>query len=136
MTEQDRVSPATETVYDDAFWESLDGVVNALDNVKARQYVDGRYADSTLAALCKQWSLLPCCVSKFSKHPDKCGCVARCVFFGKPLLESGTMGTKCNVQCVIPHVSINYDGRKDPDTKVAFCHANVLTAFFCQSQQT
>ncbi len=28
------------------------------------------------------------------------------------------MGTKCNVQCVIPHVSINYDGRKDPDTKV------------------
>ncbi len=44
--------------------------------------------------------------------------VRRCVFFGKPLLESGTMGTKCNVQCVIPHVSINYDGRKDPDTKV------------------
>ena len=69
MTEQDRVSPATETVYDDAFWESLDGVVNALDNVKARQYVDGRYADSTLAALCKQWSLLPCCVSKFSNNP-------------------------------------------------------------------
>jgi hypothetical protein len=37
---QDRVSPATESVYDDAFWEGLDGVVNALDNVKARQYVD------------------------------------------------------------------------------------------------
>mmetsp|Transcript_42763 Transcript_42763/g.89422 ORF Transcript_42763/g.89422 Transcript_42763/m.89422 type:complete len:1071 (-) Transcript_42763:248-3460(-) len=81
---QDRVSPATESVYDDAFWEGIDGVVNALDNVKARQYVDHR-----------------------------------CVFFGKPLLESGTMGTKCNMQCVIPHVSINYDGRKDPDTKEA-----------------
>lgn len=22
----------------------------------------------------------------------------RCVFYGKPLLESGTLGTKCNVQ--------------------------------------
>ena len=28
------------------------------------------------------------------------------------------MGTKCNVMCVIPHVTINYDGRKDPETKV------------------
>jgi len=81
---QDRVSPNTEAVYNDAFWEGIDGVVNALDNVKARQYVD-----------------------------------SRCVFFGKPLLESGTMGTKCNVQCVIPHATINYDGRKDPDTKEA-----------------
>lgn len=31
---QDRVSPATENVYNDAFWEGLDVVVNALDNVK------------------------------------------------------------------------------------------------------
>ncbi|MGB1592475.1 MAG: ThiF family adenylyltransferase, partial [Promethearchaeia archaeon] len=81
---QDRVSPATENVYDDGFWEGLDLVVNALDNVKARQYVD-----------------------------------ARCVFFGKALLESGTMGTKCNVQCVIPHKTIPYGGRKDPETKEA-----------------
>ncbi len=51
-------------------------------------------------------------------HCWRGGAGRRCVFFGKPLLESGTMGTKCNVQCVIPHVSINYDGRKDPDTKV------------------
>jgi ubiquitin-activating enzyme E1 len=81
---QDRVSPNTEDVYNDAFWESLDCVVNALDNVKARQYVD-----------------------------------ARCVFFGKALFESGTMGTKCNVQCVIPHKTIPYGARKDPETKEA-----------------
>lgn len=81
---QDRVSPATENVYNDAFWEGLDVVVNALDNVKARHYVD-----------------------------------SRCVFFSKPLLESGTMGTKCNVQCVIPHKTISYGARKDPETKEA-----------------
>jgi len=81
---QDRVSPLTEDVYNDSFWEGIDGVVNALDNVKARHYVD-----------------------------------ARCVFFSKPLFESGTMGTKCNVQCVVPHRTINYGGRKDPETKEA-----------------
>ena len=29
------------------------------------------------------------------------------------------MGTKCNVQCVVPHRTINYGGRKDPETKEA-----------------
>jgi len=29
------------------------------------------------------------------------------------------MGTKCNVQCVIPHKTIPYGARKDPDTKEA-----------------
>ena len=39
----------------------MDITVNAVDNVKARLYTDGR-----------------------------------CVFYQKPLLESGTLGTKCN----------------------------------------
>jgi hypothetical protein len=56
--------------------------------------------------------------ARSAAHSDARRAGRRCVFFGKPLLESGTMGTKCNVQCVIPHVSINYDGRKDQDTKV------------------
>jgi hypothetical protein len=48
-------------VYDDAFWESLDGVVNALDNVKARQYVDARSVAPTRhplawAAACLRFS--------------------------------------------------------------------------------
>ncbi len=37
-----RVAPQTEELYDDKFWESLDGVVTALDNVEARIYVDQR----------------------------------------------------------------------------------------------
>lgn len=39
---QNRVSPETEGVFNDAFWEGLDLVVNALDNVNARLYVDSR----------------------------------------------------------------------------------------------
>ena len=31
-----RVGPDTETQFDDDFWEALDGVCNALDNVQAR----------------------------------------------------------------------------------------------------
>lgn len=41
---QNRVSPETEGVFNDAFWEGLDLVVNALDNVNARLYVDSRCA--------------------------------------------------------------------------------------------
>jgi len=73
------VAPHTENIFVDEFWENLDFVTNALDNIKARQYVDGR-----------------------------------CVYYAKPLLESGTLGTKCNVQVVIPHMTASYtDGPKD-----------------------
>lgn len=34
---QNRVGPDTERIYDDDFFESLDGVANALDNVDARK---------------------------------------------------------------------------------------------------
>merc|ERR1719502_191250 len=38
----DKLAPETEDVFDDAFWEGLSGVCNALDNVQARLYVDQR----------------------------------------------------------------------------------------------
>ncbi|KAI5082021.1 hypothetical protein GOP47_0001764 [Adiantum capillus-veneris] len=81
---QNRVSPETELVFDDAFWESIDVIINALDNVNARLYVD-----------------------------------SRCVYFQKPLLESGTLGTKCNTQVVIPHLTENYGASRDPPEKQA-----------------
>lgn len=37
-----RVGPETEEFLDDEFWESLDGVANALDTFSARLYVDSR----------------------------------------------------------------------------------------------
>ena len=81
---QNRVSPDTEAVFDDSFWGNLSLVVNALDNVTARLYVD-----------------------------------SRCVYFCKPLLESGTLGPKCNTQAVIPGLTENYGASRDPPERQA-----------------
>lgn len=79
---EDRVGPETESIFTDEFFESLDGVANALDNVDARMYMD-----------------------------------RRCVYYCKPLLESGTLGTKGNVQVVIPFVTESYSSSQDPPEK-------------------
>jgi len=76
---RDRVGQDTEHVFNEDFWEQLDVVTNALDNVDARTYVD-----------------------------------RRCVFFRKPLLESGTLGTKGNTQVILPHVTESYSSSRDP----------------------
>ncbi|GAA5918144.1 hypothetical protein JCM6882_007288 [Rhodosporidiobolus microsporus] len=76
------VGPDTENTFGDAFFDSLDGVTNALDNVAARQYMD-----------------------------------QRCVYYEKPLLESGTLGTKANVQVVLPHITESYSSSQDPPEK-------------------
>ena len=68
-----KVGPDTEFVFNDKFWESLNFVVNAVDNIHARLYVD-----------------------------------KRCVWFEKPLLESGTLGTKANSQMIVPHFTQCY----------------------------
>ncbi|WVZ56606.1 hypothetical protein U9M48_007104 [Paspalum notatum var. saurae] len=81
---QNRACPETEHVFHDTFWEGLDVVINALDNVNARMYID-----------------------------------MRCLYFQKPLLESGTLGTKCNTQMVIPHLTENYGASQDPPEKQA-----------------
>ncbi|KAG9238513.1 putative ubiquitin-activating enzyme E1 1 [Amylocarpus encephaloides] len=79
LTLRDRVGQDTEHIFNEEFWNSLDGVTNALDNVDARTYVD-----------------------------------RRCVFFRKPLLESGTLGTKGNTQVIIPHLTESYSSSQDP----------------------
>ena len=75
----DRVGAETEHIFNETFWEDLDGVTNALDNVDARQYVD-----------------------------------RRCVFFRKPLLDSGTLGTKGNTQVILPNLTESYSSSQDP----------------------
>jgi ubiquitin-activating enzyme E1 len=79
VTMRDRVGQETEHVFDETFWNQLDGVTNALDNVDARTYVD-----------------------------------RRCVFFRKPLLESGTLGTKGNTQVILPFKTESYSSSQDP----------------------
>lgn len=41
----------------------------------------------------------------------------RCVFYRKPLLESGTLGTKGHVQVVIPFLTESYGSSQDPPEK-------------------
>ena len=41
----------------------------------------------------------------------------RCVFYVKPLLESGTLGTKGNVQVIVPHITESYSSSQDPPEK-------------------
>ncbi|KAI9821661.1 MAG: E1 ubiquitin-activating protein [Pycnora praestabilis] len=79
ITQKDRVGQDTEHIFNEDFWEELDGVTNALDNVDARTYVD-----------------------------------RRCVFFRKPLLDSGTLGTKGNTQVVLPSLTESYSSSQDP----------------------
>lgn len=79
VTLRDRVGQDTEHIFSEAFWEPLDVITNALDNVDARTYVD-----------------------------------RRCVFFRKPLLDSGTLGTKGNTQVVLPHLTESYSSSQDP----------------------
>jgi ubiquitin-activating enzyme E1 len=76
------VGPDSEDTFSDEFWGGIDAVINALDNIKARLYMD-----------------------------------LRCVFYHKPLFESGTMGTKANAQIVLPNLSENYGASQDPPDK-------------------
>ena len=42
VAHENRVGADTEDIYDDDFFENLDGVANALDNIEARTYMDRR----------------------------------------------------------------------------------------------
>ena len=83
-----RIGSETEHIYDINFFESLDGVANALDNIQTRLYVD-----------------------------------KRCLLFKKPLLESGTMGTKASVQVIVPHLTESYGSSNDQqaETSIPIC---------------
>ncbi len=38
----------------------------------------------------------------------------QCVWYTKPLFESGTLGTKSHSQIIIPHVTQSYNDIRDP----------------------
>eukprot|EP00658_Telonema_sp_P-2_P080971 TRINITY_DN8170_c0_g3_i8.p1 TRINITY_DN8170_c0_g3~~TRINITY_DN8170_c0_g3_i8.p1 ORF type:complete len:2166 (-),score=571.50 TRINITY_DN8170_c0_g3_i8:147-6644(-) len=81
----DKICPDTEDKYSDSFIGGLDVTLNALDNVKAREYVD-----------------------------------QRCVALGKPLIDSGTTGTKGHVQVMLPHLTETWGDSNDPQDTEEF----------------
>ncbi|XP_059608519.1 ubiquitin-like modifier-activating enzyme 1 [Phlebotomus argentipes] len=82
VAHENRVGVETENTYDDKFFNDLDGIANALDNVDARSYVD-----------------------------------RRCVYYRKPLIESGTLGTMGNIQVIVPYMTESYNSSQDPPEK-------------------
>ena len=78
----DRVSLNSENVFNTEFFDSIDLVANALDNIEARLYMD-----------------------------------KRCIFYNKPLFECGTLGTKGNVQVIMPKVTEHYGATQDQSEK-------------------
>jgi ubiquitin-activating enzyme E1 len=76
------VGKSTENMFNANFWQNCDLVINALDNVEARKYVD-----------------------------------SKCVEFAKPLFESGTLGSKCNTQTIIPFKTATYSELTDEEQK-------------------
>jgi len=42
---------------------------------------------------------------------------AQCVYYNKPLLESGTLGTKGNTQIVVPKMTESYGSTRDPEER-------------------
>ena len=79
---ESKVAPDTEALFNDDFFERLDMVCTALDNVEARLYID-----------------------------------QKCLFYHKPMLESGTLGAKGHTQIVAPYKTENYGATRDPPEK-------------------
>lgn len=77
-----RMQPSTECFFTDQYWDSLTLVINAVDNIKARKYIDSKV-----------------------------------VLHQKPLFESGTLGTKCNSQLILPGKTESYSDSRDPEEK-------------------
>lgn len=90
------------SVFHDEFWLGVDLVINALDNVPSRVFVD-----------------------------------QLCVYYGKPLFESGTLGTKANLLPIIPHLTQSYgsdpvqDDDKQLDVPACTLHAYPNTFEHC-----
>ena len=77
---QSRIGPENENIFDQNFWEDQTCILNAVDNIEARKYID-----------------------------------RQCTFYEKPLIDSGTLGTKSNIQTIIPHVTSCYNDSKKTD---------------------
>ncbi|KAM0850332.1 hypothetical protein ACQ4PT_053175 [Festuca glaucescens] len=75
---QSRACPDTENVFHDTFWEGLDVVISAVDNVNARMYMDMRclqmqkplLESETLGAKCKTQMVIPHLTKNYGASRD------------------------------------------------------------------
>lgn len=78
LAKLNKVGIETENIFNNKFYKNIDMIVNALDNVNARNYMD-----------------------------------QQAINYNLPLLESGTLGLKGNVQVVIPGLTESYQSSTD-----------------------
>ena len=123
LAQENRVGAETENIYTDEFFESLSGVANALDNVEAstcqsctcQLFVCLHVLTLTEIVICQLvWRRVSHVAGWLvaGMYMDR-----RCVYYRKSLLESGTLGTKGNVQVVIPNLTESYSSSQDPPEK-------------------
>ena len=75
---KNRVSEGTEQVFTDEFWDGLDFVVSAVDNVQARQYIDQKcvfhlkplYEAGTLGTKCNSQLIIPGLTEAYGDSKD------------------------------------------------------------------
>lgn len=73
-----RVEPANEKIFTDEFWDGLSFIVNAVDNIKARMYVDGKavlhrkwlFEAGTLGTKCNSQLVIPDLTESYSDSTD------------------------------------------------------------------
>jgi len=70
------------------------------------------------------WSDLDMCWNALDNVHARKYTDARCLFYSKPLLESGTLGTKCNADVILPFRTQSYNDGKESDdneNQIAMC---------------
>jgi len=77
-----KIDETTKNIFNKEFYDNIDCVLLAVDNVNARKFID-----------------------------------EECVLYKKNLIDSGTLGTKCNVQVIIPYKTESYNSSNDPVEK-------------------
>ena len=101
------MAPETEGFFNDDFFEALDCVCAALDNVEARLYLDQRclfYHKVGISVFIMQCASM---TIRSTETPTT----------QQPMLESGTLGSKGHTQVVVPHKTEHYGASRDPPEK-------------------
>lgn len=89
--------------------------MNPAMNIKAWAVKVAPETESTYNA--EFWKSLTGVCNALDNVPARLYVDQRCIFYGRSLLESGTLGTKGNTQVVVPHLTESYGSSRDPPAK-------------------
>jgi len=91
-------------------------------NIESREMFVGPKTESFFDD--KFWENLDLCWNALDNVKARQYTDSRCLFYSKPLLESGTLGTKCNGEIILPFRTKSYNDGKETDdneNQIAMC---------------